>query len=96
MCRVSFEPCLNTIGSTLDANLCGKRDFINDLFVCSRSSAFLRLNGPQTRRLGQSPLETISYTTMNSGCLSKSLHLISERDISRFEDPQLSLGVVGS
>ena len=33
MCRVSFEPCLNTIGSKLDANLCGKRDFIKILYL---------------------------------------------------------------
>merc|ERR1711923_456165 len=56
--------------------------FRKSLFVCSRSSAFLLLDRLRTRKLDQSPLESVSYSTMNSGCLSKSLHLISERDIS--------------
>ena len=55
---------------------------VSCMYVCNRSSAFLRLDEPRTGRLGQSPPETVSYTTMNSGCLPKSLHLISERDIS--------------
>ena len=52
------------------------------LFVCNRSFALLRLDGLQTRKLGQSPPVSVSHSTMNSGCLSKSLYLISERDIS--------------
>ena len=31
------------------------------LFFCNRNSAFLRLDGPRIRRLGQSPLDTVSY-----------------------------------
>ena len=31
------------------------------LFFCNRSSAYLRLDGPRIRRLGQSPLDTVSY-----------------------------------
>ena len=39
-----------------------------------------RISAPRTRRLSQSPPKTVSYSTMNSGSLSKSLHLISERE----------------
>ena len=51
-------------------------------FVCNRNFALLRLDELRTRKLGQSPPESASYSTMNSGCRSRSLHLIAEQDIS--------------
>ena len=48
---------------------------------CNRRDTLMCQDGLQTRKLCQSPIPH-NHTTMNWGCLSKSLHLISERDIS--------------
>ena len=77
--KVLFGCLRVTQGSFMFLRISGIRE-LNGLFVCSRSSAFF--DGPRTRGLGQFPPETVSYITMNSGCLSKSLKLISEWNIS--------------
>ena len=79
VCSSKFTNCFKTFCNFV---IRIKTNCLFCLFVCNRSSALLRLDELRTRKLGQSPPESASYSTMNSGCLSRFLHLIAERDIS--------------